>query len=53
MEQKILFNESYEKGSHSVGISIWHFEWCTKHQESSILEHAQEPGTPYTLVYGS
>ena len=22
----------YEKRAHSVGISIWHFEWCTKYR---------------------
>jgi len=27
--ENLLFNQ-YEKRAHSVGISIWHFEWCTK-----------------------
>lgn len=30
-KQNIFFNE-YEKRAHSVGISIWHFEWCTKYR---------------------
>ena len=33
MEQN--FSESYEKyerRSHSIGISMWHFEWCTKYR---------------------
>ena len=29
METENLINE-YERRAHSVGISIWHFEWCTK-----------------------
>ena len=24
--------EKYERRSHSVGISMWHFEWCTKYR---------------------
>ena len=36
MENELLFSESYEnkyeRGSHYVGISIWHFEWCTKYR---------------------
>ena len=36
MEQQILFSESfedrYERSSHAVGISMWHFEWCTKYR---------------------
>jgi len=36
MEQQILISESceekYERSSHSVGISMWHFEWCTKYR---------------------
>tara|TARA_B100000315_G_C14183002_1_gene409791 strand:- start:10 stop:435 length:426 start_codon:yes stop_codon:yes gene_type:complete len=35
MEQ-ILFSESYadqyERKNHSVGVSMWHFEWCTKYR---------------------
>jgi putative transposase len=29
--ENLLFNQ-YEKRAHSVGISIWHFEWCTKYR---------------------
>ena len=36
MEQQILlsgsFAEKYERSNHSVGISMWHFEWCTKYR---------------------
>jgi len=36
METQILISESYEEkyehNSHSVGISMWHFEWCTKYR---------------------
>jgi len=36
MEQQILLSESYaekyERSSHAVGISMWHFEWCTKYR---------------------
>jgi putative transposase len=31
MEQ-IKLSESYERNNHSVGISMWHFEWCTKYR---------------------
>lgn len=31
METENLINE-YERRAHSVGISIWHFEWCTKYR---------------------
>src|SRR3989338_10344943 len=26
------FENKYERGNHSVGISMWHFEWCTKYR---------------------
>jgi putative transposase len=26
------FEEKYERSSHTVGISMWHFEWCTKYR---------------------
>lgn len=26
------YAEKYERSSHSVGISMWHFEWCTKYR---------------------
>jgi len=36
MEQQILisesFEEKYERSSHAVGVSMWHFEWCTKYR---------------------
>jgi len=31
METQNLLNE-YERSNHSVGISMWHFEWCTKYR---------------------
>ena len=36
METQVLISESYtekyERKNHSVGISMWHFEWCTKYR---------------------
>lgn len=36
METQVLISESYgekyERSRHSVGISMWHFEWCTKYR---------------------
>jgi len=36
MEIQIQLSESYaekyERSSHTVGISMWHFEWCTKYR---------------------
>ncbi len=36
METQILISESYgeryERSSHAVGVSMWHFEWCTKYR---------------------
>lgn len=39
METQILlgsmteeYKQTYERGSHYVGISMWHFEWCTKYR---------------------
>lgn len=36
MELQIQLSESYkniyERNSHSVGISMWHFEWCSKYR---------------------
>jgi len=26
------YTEKYEKTSHAIGISMWHFEWCTKYR---------------------
>ena len=36
MEIQIRFSDSYkekyERSSHAVGVSTWHFEWCTKYR---------------------
>ena len=36
MEYQIQLSENivddYERSSHAVGISMWHFEWCTKYR---------------------
>ena len=36
MEIQIQLSESYaekyERSSHSIGVSMWHFEWCTKYR---------------------
>jgi len=39
METQILigsmpeeYKQTYERGSHHVGISMWHFEWCSKYR---------------------
>ena len=36
METQILISDSYaekyERSSHAVGVSMWHFEWCTKYR---------------------
>ena len=36
MEQQIQLSKShaekYERSKHSIGISMWHFEWCTKYR---------------------
>ena len=36
MEMQIKLSESYqnvyERNNHSVGISMWHFEWCSKYR---------------------
>ncbi len=36
METQVLISgsyaEKYERSSHAVGISMWHFEWCTKYR---------------------
>ena len=35
MEYQLQISESYkkyERDNHSVGISMWHFEWCTKYR---------------------
>jgi REP element-mobilizing transposase RayT len=40
METQKLFNE-YGRNSHSVGISIWHFEWCTKYRYNMFKKEEQ------------
>ena len=46
MEQQILISESYaekyERNSHSVGISMWHFEWCTKYRLKMFRKEEQK-----------
>ena len=45
METQILISESYEEkyemGNHSVGISMWHFEWCTKYRYKMFRKEEQ------------
>ena len=45
MEQQILISESYaekyERSSHAVGISMWHFEWCTKYRYKMFAKEEQ------------
>ncbi len=45
METQILISESYvekyERRSHSVGISMWHFEWCTKYRYKMFRKEEQ------------
>ena len=26
------YTEKYERSKHAVGVSMWHFEWCTKYR---------------------
>ena len=26
------YAEKYERSSHAIGVSMWHFEWCTKYR---------------------
>ena len=40
METKNLVNE-YERRAHSIGISIWHFEWCTKYRYNMFKKEGQ------------
>lgn len=39
MEQN--FSENYERGKHSIGISMWHFEWCTKYRYAMFSKDEQ------------
>jgi putative transposase len=45
MEIQIQISESYaekyERRSHSVGISMWHFEWCTKYRYKMFRKEEQ------------
>ncbi len=45
METQVLISESciekYERRSHSVGISMWHFEWCTKYRYKMFRKEEQ------------
>lgn len=45
METQVLISESYvekyERRSHSVGISMWHFEWCTKYRLKMFRKESQ------------
>lgn len=45
MEEQILLSESfedrYERSSHAVGISMWHFEWCTKYRYKMFAKEEQ------------
>ena len=40
MEQ-ITMSVSYERSNHSVGISMWHFEWCTKYRYAMFRKEEQ------------
>ena len=35
------FAEKYERSSHSIGISMWHFEWCTKYRYQMFRKEEQ------------
>ena len=45
METQILISgsyaEKYERRSHSVGISMWPFEWCTKYRYKMFRKEEQ------------
>ena len=45
METQVLISESYtekyERSSHAVGISMWHFEWCTKYRLKMFRKESQ------------
>ena len=45
METQVLISESYaekyERSSHSVGVSMWHFEWCTKYRLKMFRKESQ------------
>jgi putative transposase len=35
------YEEKYERSKHSVGISMWHFEWCTKYRYQMFRKEEQ------------
>ena len=35
------YTEKYERRSHSVGVSMWHFEWCTKYRYKMFRKEEQ------------
>jgi putative transposase len=45
METQVLISESYiekyERSKHAVGISMWHFEWCTKYRLKMFRKESQ------------
>jgi putative transposase len=45
METQVLISESYEekyeRSKHAVGISMWHFEWCTKYRYRMFRKEEQ------------
>ena len=46
MEYQIQLSENlmekYERSSHRVGISMWHFEWCTKYRYKMFQKEEQK-----------
>jgi putative transposase len=43
--KQILLSESYvgyKKRAHSVGVSFWHMEWCTKYRYKMMRKHENE-----------
>jgi len=39
-----IFVNEYERRAHSVGISIWHFEWCSKYRYKAFGKFAASVG---------
>ena len=50
METQILISESceekYERSKHAVGVSMWHFEWCTKYRLKMFRKESQKGPSP-------
>ncbi len=46
METQVLISESYgekyERSKHAVGVSMWHFEWCTKYRYRMFGKEGQK-----------